>query len=132
MNLTFSRKTDLALEAIRALSGAPEEKLSRTDLAERIGTTSAYLAQVMPPLVSAGWIESERGPGGGYRLAGSAREARVLEVFEAVEGTASNGRCVLRDGPCPESSCEVHAIWAEARGVLMRGLDELRVLQGER
>lgn len=132
MNLSFSRKTDLALGALKELAGAPEHKLARAELAERIGTTSGFLAQVMPFLVAAGWIESDRGPGGGYRLTRSAYDARVIDVHRAMEGGAAYFRCVLRDGPCPETGCEVHAVWAEARKVLIDGLEEIRVLQGER
>ncbi len=132
MNLSFSRKTDLALAALRELSEAPNLRVARAELAERIGTTSGFLAQVMPFLVAAGWVESERGPGGGYRLAPRAYEARLIEVYEAVEGPSAYHRCVLRDGPCPETACEVHGVWAEARKVLMDGLEEIRVLQGER
>lgn len=132
MNLSFSRKTDLGLAALRELADAPELKLSRVDLADRIGTTSGFLAQVMPLLVAAGWVESDRGPGGGYRLTDAAYDARVIDVYRTIEGNAAYFRCVLRDGPCPETACEVHTVWSEARKVLIDGLEEIRVLQGER
>ncbi len=132
MNLSFSRKTDLALAALRELAEAPEFKLSRMNLADRIGTTSGFLAQVMPFLVAAGWVESDRGPGGGYRLTDAVYDARVIDVYRKIEGNAAYFRCVLRDGPCPETGCEVHAVWVEARKVLIDGLEEIRVLQGER
>lgn len=132
MNLSFSRKTDLAMAALRELAEAPEAKVARIDLADRIGTTSGFLAQVMPFLVAAGWVESDRGPGGGYRLTDSAYDARVIDVYRTIEGNGAYFRCVLRDGPCPETGCEVHAVWAEARKVLIDGLEEIRVLQGER
>ena len=132
MNLSFSRKTDLALAALKELAEAAESKLARADLAERIGTTSGFLAQVMPFLVAEGWVESDRGPGGGYRLTSRAYDARVIDVFELMEGRSAYRRCVLRNGPCPETGCEVHAVWAEARQVLIDGLEEIRVLQGDR
>src|SRR5690606_15445096 len=156
MRLSFSRRTDLALAALRALAEAPENRLTRTDLADRIGATPGLLAQVMPFLVGAGWVRSERGPGGGYRLMpeafGARAEApenrltrpdvadrigaapgflaqvmpcrvgegwvrsergpgggyrlmpeafgaRVIDVYELMEGKSAYRRCVLRDGP---------------------------------
>lgn len=131
MRLSFSRRTDLALAALRALAEAPENRLTRTDLADRIGATPGFLAQVMPFLVGEGWVQSERGPGGGYRLMPEAFGARVIDVYELMEGKSAYRRCVLRDGPCPESNCEVHAVWAEARQVLIEGLQDMPVLQGE-
>ena len=114
MNVRFARRTDLALAALQVLAKAGG-RVTRSDLAEETGTTPSFLPQVMAPMVQAGWVKSERGPGGGYQLTDAA-EARLLEVVEATEGPTSDGRCVMRDGPCPgEVTCPIHAIWVEAR-----------------
>lgn len=129
MNIMFQRRTDLALLALHTLSES-EGMMSRADLASEIGTTSSFIAQVVSPLVEEGWVTSARGPGGGYRLTESAFEARLLEVVEAVEGPSVDGKCVLRDAPCPgEKSCPIHTIWTEARRVLVEGFDQVLVLQ---
>lgn len=128
MNISFHRRTDLALAALRTLAAA-EGIVSRTDLASRIETTSSFLPQVVSPLVEAGWVVSTRGPGGGYQLTEAAAEVRILEVVEAVEGPSSTGRCVLRDDPCPGTECAVHNVWMEARRVLLEGFDQVRVIQ---
>ncbi|HEX6221424.1 MAG TPA: Rrf2 family transcriptional regulator [Acidimicrobiia bacterium] len=128
MNITFQRRTDLALLALRALA-ASGGIMSRNDLASETGTTSSFIPQVVAPLVEAGWVTSSRGPGGGYRIAGSAFDVHLLEVVEAVEGPSSDGRCGLRDAPCPgEESCPIHDIWTEARRVLVEGFDQVLVL----
>ena len=128
MDIAFSRRTDLALSALRVLAMA-EGRKSRKSLAREIGTTASFLPQVMSPLIKAGWVTSGRGPGGGYQLAESAFEAHLLDVVEATEGPTTSGRCVLRDGPCPgEESCPIHAIWVEARRVLVEGFDVVPAL----
>lgn len=121
MKLALNRRTDLALLAMRHLS-LHEEPLSGVALAEAIDTTVTFLPQVMAPLIRSGWVASDRGPGGGYRLTEQARHAHLLDVIEATEGPAEDGRCVMRDGPCPGTpSCPIHAVWMEARQVLMDG-----------
>jgi len=128
MNISFNRRTDLALAALRALASA-ERRVSRVSLAEEIATTPSFLPQVMAPLVQSGWVQSGRGPGGGYELTESAYEARLLEVLRATEGPAADGRCVLRDGPCPgEESCPIHTVWIEARRVMTEGFGEVLAL----
>ncbi len=98
-------------------------KLPGSQLAERIETTSTFLPQVLGPLVKAGWVESQPGPGGGYRLSVSLGDVSILEVVETVEGPAETGRCVLRDGPCPGTeSCPVHEAWLSARTELTERL----------
>jgi Rrf2 family iron-sulfur cluster assembly transcriptional regulator len=121
MKLALNRRTDLALLAMRQLS-LHKEPLSGVALAEAIDTTVTFLPQVMAPLIKGGWVASDRGPGGGYRLTEQATNAHLLDVIEATEGPAEDGRCVMRDGPCPGSpSCPIHAVWMEARQVLMDG-----------
>jgi Rrf2 family iron-sulfur cluster assembly transcriptional regulator len=123
MDISFSRRTDLALRALRVLAEEEELRIARTDLAHRLGTTPSYLSHVMAPLVRCRWVISDRGPGGGYRIAESAYQVRLLTVIEATEDPEAD-RCVLRNEPCSGTeACPVHAVWAEAKNALLDGLD---------
>jgi Rrf2 family protein len=122
MNLGLQRKTDLALMAIAVLARS-DGLVNGADLAERLETTATFLPQVMSPLVKAGWVTSERGPRGGYRLSPAGAEVSLLDIIEENEGPTRSGRCVLRQGECPgEVLCPIHDVWIEARRVLMEGL----------
>lgn len=125
----LSRRTDLALKAIGVLSRA-EIRMTGAALAGEIGTTLQFLPQVIAPLIRAGWVDSERGPRGGYRAQEALESIPLLELIEATEGEIDNGRCVLRDGPCPGSeTCPVHIAWMSARDVLLEKLSELSIAQ---
>ncbi len=131
MKPSFHRRTDLALKALRALSGAGEP-VPGSELAAATGTTVTFLPQVMGPLVRNGWVSSLRGPGGGYSLTGAATQASLLEVIEATEGPADDGVCVVSGGPCPGMpACPVHPVWTAAREVLIEGFSSVPVLSGE-
>jgi Rrf2 family transcriptional regulator, iron-sulfur cluster assembly transcription factor len=121
MRLEVTRKSDLAVRALRALA---EGRLKGPALAERVGSTPGFVAQVVTPLVRAGWIRSEPGPSGGYALAVALEEVSVLAVIEAVEGPTDTGRCVLVDRPCAEGgTCALHVPWQRARAQLLRELE---------
>lgn len=121
MNIGLQRRTDLALSILRVLHEVGG-RLSGAELARQVDTTSAYLPQVAAPLIRAGWVRSERGPGGGYSLTPKAAESTLLDVLRATQGQGEDGRCVLKDKPCPgEHPCPVHAVWMEARLVLIEG-----------
>ena len=125
----LSRKTDLALEAMKVLSVA-DGRMSGAVLAERIGTSVQFLPQVLAPLVQSGWIDSERGPGGGYLASISLDSISLLELVETTEGEIENGRCVLREGPCPGTpNCPMHVAWVSAREVLVDKLSTYSVAQ---
>ncbi len=122
MRLELSRRTDLAVRALRTLA-AREGRMKRPDLAAEADTTPDFLARVMAPLVRSGWVRSEVGRGGGYELATDPAGISMLDVVVAVEGHPDDGRCVLRGGPCGTTAvCSLHDAWDRARGAL---LDEL-------
>ncbi len=123
MRLELTRRTDLALRAIRFLETA-RRRVKRTELGEAVGTSPDFLAQVMGPLVRSGWVNSGPGRGGGYRLEVDPRSISVLDLIDAVEGVPDEDRCVLRGGPCdPQARCALHEAWTGARAAF---LDELR------
>ena len=117
VKLTFLRKTDLAVRALRRL--ADGGRIRSGDLAAAIGSTAAFVPQVMAPLITAGFVHSSRGPTGGYRLTRPLESIRFLDVVEAVEGPVEDGTCVLRGGACREHGpCALHEVWIRARDAL--------------
>ncbi len=125
MQFTLQKKTELAMRALRALS--PANMTAGSDLASTIGTTASFLPQVMAPLIRSGWVSSDRGPNGGYRLEGS--EVSLLELIEAVEGEIPSNRCVLRGSICPGvDECALHQLWSRAQDKLIDELGQIPVL----
>ncbi|HHC07660.1 MAG TPA: Rrf2 family transcriptional regulator [Actinobacteria bacterium] len=116
MRLELTKRTELAMRAMRCLDG---ELTPGRDLARRLGVSLHYLPQIMGPLVAAGWVDSVPGRRGGYRRIVPLGSVTTLAVIEAVEGPTDTGRCVLRDGPCPEEGqCALHLPWTRARTAL--------------
>jgi Rrf2 family iron-sulfur cluster assembly transcriptional regulator len=132
MRLELTRKTDLALRALRVLVDS-DELHKGVDLAGVLGTTSAFLSQVVAPLSRAGWVRSVPGPRGGYEATQAAAGVSVLQLIEAVEGPVETGRCVLRPQPCPaELPCALHDAWLPAREALVDRLAATPVLSAVR
>lgn len=103
--------------------------MQSSDLAEAIDTTQAYLPQIMSPLVHMGWVDSKRGPTGGYQLAADPVTISVLDLIEAVEGKTDTETCVLRGGPCGGATqCAIHEPWKAARTALLDELAAVPVL----
>ncbi len=70
--------TDIALQGGEAL-------VTLGDISKRQDISLPYLEQLFVKLRRAGLVESVRGPGGGYKLAKSTVEIRVVDVLEAVD-----------------------------------------------
>lgn len=122
MRLEVTRRTDLAVRSLVALSQAPG-RLKAPEIAEQTGATPAFVPQVVAPLVAAGWVRSDPGPTGGYAMAVALDSLSLLDVIEAVEGPTDSGRCVLIDGACDASDpCSLHMAWQRARVLLLSEL----------
>ena len=121
------RRTDLALRALRLLETVQERKTS-AELAESLKSTPQFLPQVMKPLVRDGWVSSEPGPRGGYRLATPLSGRTMLELIELIEGRTDDGQCVLVGGPCDGATrCAIHEAWSTARAALTDELGSIPV-----
>lgn len=119
LRLHLTRKADLVVRLLRLLHDGARR--TAADLAAEVGTTAAYLPQVMAPLVRAGWVESGAGRRGGYRVAGDLAGVSVLDVVEEVEGP-TDLHCVTGDDCTDADPCEVHVAWAFARAALREHL----------
>jgi Rrf2 family protein len=127
MKLGIMRRTDIALQALRALDTAVAV-LQASELADHTGATPQFIPQVLTPMVRAGWIASETGPRGGYRLTADLAERSILELIELMEGPTEDGRCVVGPADCtPGSPCALHDSWTWARAALVERLGRIPI-----
>lgn len=129
MHFELSNRTEFARRVLNFLAADGDTTHKGAELAEIAGTTRYYLPQVMRPLVAAGWVESEPGPTGGYRVTPVARRATLWDLVTTMERTIDDGRCVLTGEWCnPDHACSVHLAWKKARATLQSELAKERAI----
>lgn len=79
----------------------PDRPLSGARLAEFHDVPAAYLGKQLQQLARAGIVESVPGRNGGFRIGRPPAEISLLDVVEAIEGTAPAFRCteIRQQGP---------------------------------
>ncbi len=88
--MKLSTKGRYALVALADIALQPNNVLvSLSEISKRQDISLPYLEQLFVKLRRAGLVDSVRGPGGGYRLAKSTSEIRVVDVLSAVDETVS-------------------------------------------
>lgn len=103
-----------ALAAIFALAqGERGERFSSEMLSERTGVPRPILAKVLVALSHAGLVHGSKGHGGGYRLARSADQIRLMDVVKASGAwTSTHASCALHVRDCnPAAPCALHDRW---------------------
>ncbi len=72
----------------------------------------SYLPKILRTLVEAGVLESQRGRGGGVRLARDPGVLRIADVIAPFEEGAGRRQCVLGRPHCSEQhACAAHHAW---------------------
>jgi Rrf2 family protein len=86
--MKLTRASNYALQALVSMAGQKEEnQVVASHLTARAqDIPERFLLKILKPLVSAGVLDSLKGPNGGYRLAKPATKITLLEIVEAVDG----------------------------------------------
>ena len=95
----------LALHSMVYIAGRNPELVSVKEIAGVTGCSVNHLAKVMQTLVKNNYLESVRGPKGGFTLKGDAAGITLLEIYELIEGTLEHRYCGIGDQKCPFRTC---------------------------
>lgn len=125
MKISTKGRYALRLMLDIAMNGAAHP-VPLKDTAKRQSISVKYLEQIISSLVRAGYVNSIRGPQGGYLLAKTPAEYTVGMILRQVEGNLIPVACLEEGGvDCKRSGeCVTLRIWKELdqaiRGVLDR------------
>ena len=98
--LKLTKKADYGLIALKHLAVHGPASSSAKEIAETYGIPSPLLSKILQKLVKNGFLRSEQGTNGGYKLARDAREITALEVIRAIDGPIFLTACFTEHGYC--------------------------------
>lgn len=122
----LSQTAEYALRAAIRLArpdrGAP---VAVGDVARELDVPRNYLSKILHTLAREGVVESVRGPGGGFRLAGAPGAITLLEVVGIFDDLSPGRTCVLGRPECSDADpCPAHGRWAPVAEEIARFLRE--------
>lgn len=83
-----------------------------TEIAERQGISEKYLESILVVLSRAGYLQSLRGKGGGYRLAYSPEQYTAEGILRMTEGTLAPVSCMKDGQDCTRAErCPTRPMW---------------------
>ncbi len=118
-----------AVRAMAALARLPEgEHAGAASIARAIGAPQNYLGKLLQTLAREGLVVSQKGVGGGFRLARDPRRISLLDVVEPIEHVSRWTGCVLGRSACSdEAPCVIHERWKRVRGAYLGLLKQTTV-----
>jgi Rrf2 family nitric oxide-sensitive transcriptional repressor len=118
--------TDFGLRALMRLAGEPVRSFSTNEIAAEFGISRNHLIKVVRDLAEGGFVTTQRGAGGGFRLARSPQTITLGEVVRALEQRQALVECFRQDGgDCVlHPRCRLKQRLAAAREAFMQELDK--------
>jgi Rrf2 family iron-sulfur cluster assembly transcriptional regulator len=102
--------------AMGYLASCPDGVALVRTIAEQRGIPAPYLAKIVHQLARAGLVRTQRGVGGGVRLARSPEDITLYDVCIALNDPAIETRCMLGSEVCSDArGCPAHRFNVERR-----------------
>ena len=110
--MLVSTKGRYALRMMLQLAETPDKPVRIKEVANCQDISPKYLEQIMIVLKSSGFVDSMRGPRGGYTLARDPKEITAGSIIRAMEGNLSIDCVISRGESCNRSAdCKAHMLW---------------------
>lgn len=129
--MKLSKKGEYALRALIDLGIADmvgRDLLRVSEIAQKEKMSVKFLEQVMLQLREAGYVASERGKFGGYRLAKPSNQISLGEIVRLIDGPLAPIGCVSQTAytpcSCPdEAHCGLRMVMMDVRNAIANILD---------
>ncbi len=119
--LKLTKKADYGLIALKHLA-VKKSSASAKEIADCYRIPLPLLSKVLQKLAKNGFLQSEQGTNGGYRLAKNPRTITALEVIRSIDGPVFLTACFTEHGDCDQSE---HCIVREPLRKVHDGIQNL-------
>jgi Rrf2 family protein len=114
-----------------ALAQLPEGNYAGAGrIAQEIGAPQNYLGKLLQNLARVGLVQSQKGLGGGFRLAQDPRTISLFDVVDPIEHISRWSGCILGRGECSdEAPCAIHERWKKVRHAYLQMLRQTTIAE---
>ncbi len=102
--INISEAASLAVHSMAMIANSTE-MLNVNQIAERTKASRNHLAKVMQVLVKNNYLNSVRGPHGGFTIKGDPSKISLLEIYELIDGSLQGHYCGIESEKCPFDTC---------------------------
>lgn len=127
--LKLTKKSDYGLIALCHLAGEPRRNAATAkEIAESYRIPLPLLSKVLQTLCKTGFLVSEQGTKGGYRLSRDPRTMSTLEVIRAIDGPVLLASCFHQSEACEQAgTCTVKEPLRKVHEGILRLLENISI-----
>ena len=101
--MLITRSTDYAVRALKYLAEKDKEA-SAAELTKELKIPWPFMRKIMQLLGKNGFVESRKGPGGGFILLKKPEEILLIELIKLFQGPVCLNQCVFKKKVCSNRS----------------------------
>ena len=117
-----------ALRILGYLAEKPETWVQGSQIAADTGIPANYLSKIMNQLRKKGYVESQRGWGGGFLLRNKVLKIHIHDVLTYLEGPRDDTTCIFGLRDCDKQDpCPLHDRWEAIRAGYMDMLRQVTI-----
>jgi Rrf2 family protein len=102
--VSYSEAASIGMHGMVLVARAGET-INVQKIAEITGSSRHHVAKVMQRLVKEGFLASNRGPSGGFKLNIEPENITLLQIYESIEGNVKVIDCPHEKQVCPFDKC---------------------------
>ena len=127
--MRLSTKTRYGTRAVLDIAlHSQEGPANLINISKRQDLSRKYLGQIISQLLTAGILESIRGPQGGYVLGRPPKEIRLGDIIRTLDGSFAPVRCVDKPDLCERTErCVTREVWTKAKESMESLFDQITV-----
>ncbi len=127
--MIISKTTSYAMKVLLCLTNAQEHELvSVNTLHRKLDIPYKYLGRLMSKLSMAGFVHSERGKYGGYKLKDRKTIIFLMDIVRVIDGEDQLDSCLLGSNQCDGNTlCSLHKYWSKPKTELIKMLKTVSI-----
>jgi Rrf2 family protein len=102
--VTLTEAASIALHGMIIVAKS-DSLVNVVEIAEMTGSSKHHVAKIFQRLVKDNFLNSHRGPTGGFTLKKKPEEISLLELYESIEGKIEVTNCPHDKAVCPFNLC---------------------------
>jgi len=102
--INFSEAASIGIHGM-ILIAKSNKPVNAIQLSEKLGKSKHHIGKVLQRLVKEGFLDSYRGPAGGFTLKADPSKVKLLDIYSAIEGKIVVKRCEQHHKICPVDKC---------------------------
>lgn len=115
--MLYSKTAQYSIQAMLFITANhTKDNILVRDIAKELKLPASFLSKILQTLSRFGFLNSVKGPRGGFSISEKGANASIAQIVEIIDGPMDFDMCIAGFTPCDEqNACPMHHTWKRIR-----------------